>query len=76
MDPETGATLMGYDTAGNLAWSAAGLASTTVCDATGTVPATVARKASRTYDARNRVKTLSFPSPGLGNTTYSYTPMG
>ena len=25
VEPETGATLMGYDGAGNLAWSAAGL---------------------------------------------------
>ena len=74
-EPETGATLMGYDGAGNLAWSAAGLPAATACDPTGTTAAVVARKASRTYDARNRVKTLSFVG-GLGNTSSTYTPDG
>lgn len=72
-EPETGATVMGYDGAGNLAWSASGLATNTPCD--GTNSAVVARKASRTYDARNRVKTLSFPD-GVGNQVWTYTPDG
>ncbi|MCL6710601.1 hypothetical protein M8R20_26750 [Pseudomonas sp. R2.Fl] len=75
VEPETGATLMGYDGAGNLAWSAAGLPATTACEANGTSAAVLARKASRTYDARNRVKTLVFPD-GRGNTTNTYTPDG
>jgi len=75
VEPETGATLMGYDGAGNLAWSAAGLPATTACEANGTSAALLARKASRTYDARNRVKTLVFPD-GRGNTTNTYTPDG
>ncbi|WP_203321535.1 RHS repeat domain-containing protein [Pseudoxanthomonas beigongshangi] len=75
VEPETGATLMGYDGAGNLAWSAAGLPATTACEANGTSGPVVLRKASRTYDARNRVKTLVFPD-GRGNTTNTYTPDG
>ncbi|MCI4567113.1 RHS repeat-associated core domain-containing protein [Lysobacter sp. CFH 32150] len=67
---ETGTTAMGYDAAGNLAWSAAGLpwSNTTDCtiDTTG-------RRADRTYDARNRLKTLSFPD-GVGNQVWTYTP--
>ncbi|MDO5506129.1 MAG: RHS repeat-associated core domain-containing protein [Pseudoxanthomonas suwonensis] len=75
VEPETGATLMGYDAAGNLAWSAAGLPAGTACHATGNTTAINARKATRTYDARNRVTALNFPD-GLGNTTWSYTPDG
>jgi RHS repeat-associated protein len=75
VEPETGATLTGYDAAGNLSWSASGLPAATACDATGTSAAVVARKAARTYDARNRVKTLSFPN-GVGNQTWTYAPDG
>ncbi|MGS1078415.1 RHS repeat domain-containing protein [Pseudoxanthomonas beigongshangi] len=75
VEPETGATLMGYDGAGNLSWSAAGLPAATACEANGTGAAVVARKAARTYDTRNRVKTLVFPD-GRGNTTNTYTPDG
>jgi RHS repeat-associated protein len=74
-EPETNATLMGYDAAGNLAWSASGLPASTACDAEGDTAAILARKASRTYDARNRITSLSFPD-GLGNTTHAYTPDG
>lgn len=73
--PEVGATLSGYDGAGNLAWSAAGLPNTQACEADGTSSAVAARKASRVYDARNRLKTLSFPD-GQGNQSWSYTPDG
>src|SRR5690606_7219967 len=68
VEPETGATLYGYDNAGNLAWSAAGLASGQACSTTGGESAIVARKASRSYDARNRLATLTFPD-GNGNQT-------
>ncbi|WP_165967334.1 RHS repeat protein [Luteimonas aestuarii] len=74
LEPEIGATLMGYDGAGNLAWSAAGLSSTFGC-ADGFNAAVLARKVSRTYDARNRVASLTFPD-GLGNTAYTYTKDG
>jgi len=75
-EPETAAILMGYDDAGNLAWSAAGLAVGTACDPEGDTAAILARKASRTYDARNRVTSLTFPAEGLGNQVWSYTPDG
>lgn len=75
LEPETGATLTGYDGAGNLAWSAAGLPVGTACDPSGTTLAVRARKASRTFDARNRVKTLTFPD-GLGDQVWVYNPDG
>jgi hypothetical protein len=75
VEPETGATLMGYDAAGNLAWSASGLPASTACNATGGTAAILARKAARTYDARNRLESLRFPD-GRGNQDWSYTPDG
>ena len=52
VEPETGTTVMDYDPAGNVWWSAAGLASTVGCNRTD--PTIAARKVTRTYDARNR----------------------
>ncbi len=75
LEPETGATLVGYDNAGNLAWSAAGLPASTACNALGNTAAILARKAARSYDARNRLMTLSFPD-GRGDQAWSYTPDG
>jgi RHS repeat-associated protein len=75
VEPETGATLMGYDGAGNLTWSASGLPTSTACHSTGNTTAINARKAVRTYDARNRITALSFPD-GLGDTAHTYTPDG
>lgn len=73
-EPETGATVYGYDGAGNVAWSSAGLPYNTPCD--GNDAAVVARKVVRTYDTRNRVATLTFPGQGIGNQVLSYTPDG
>ncbi|RMH87368.1 RHS repeat protein, partial [Lysobacter pythonis] len=75
IEPETGATVMAYDAAGNLAWSAAGLdlPSPTACDRTDASIA--ARKSSRDYDARNRITGLWFPD-GRGNQSWQYTPDG
>ena len=72
IEPETASTLMVYDNAGNLAWTASGqdAPSTGSCD---TAP--VAERTTRSYDARNRVKALVFPD-NRGNTTYTYTPDG
>ena len=73
IEPETGATIMGYDNAGNLLWSAAGVnaPSTTSCDtATGY---NSGRRVDRTYDQRNRLMTLTFPDGGLGNQNWTYT---
>jgi len=75
VEPETGATLMGYDAAGNLGWSAAGLPAATACHATGLTTAIQPRRVARTYDARNRLMTLAFPD-GRGNQTWTYTADG
>lgn len=75
IEPETGATVMDYDGAGNLQWSAAGLplTSATSCD---TVAARDSgRKVAREYDARNRIKLLRFPD-GRGDQDWEYTPDG
>src|SRR5690606_33882377 len=74
-EPETGATLMGYDAAGNLAWSATGLPPGTACDLEGDTAAILARKAVRTYDARNRITALDF-ADGKADVDYTYTPAG
>ncbi len=75
IEPETGSTVMGYDAAGNLAWSAAGLdlPSTTSCDLAAAEAS--GRVVRRTYDARNRIATLRFPDRN-GDVDYQYTPDG
>lgn len=75
VEPETGATLVGYDGADNLAWSASGLPPATACEVAGTSPAVAARKVSRTYGPTNLLTGLSFPN-GQGNQVWSYTPDG
>jgi hypothetical protein len=75
MEPEAGSTVMQYDAADNLAWSAAGLSlpSTEACyHAQGQQSG---RRVNRTYDVRNRLTTLSFPD-GRGNQVWAYTPSG
>ena len=76
VEPETGATLFGYDLAGNLTWSAAGMPSGTACPTMYTTTAAIdLRKAARSYDTRNRLLTLAFPDSN-GNQTWTYTPDG
>ncbi|WP_249040906.1 RHS repeat domain-containing protein [Marilutibacter maris] len=72
-EPETGETFMGYDAAGNLAWSASGYRS--VAAACVNADAVAARRADRNYDQRNRIISLSFPD-GRGDTTHTYWPDG
>ena len=74
VEPESRSTVVAYDGAGNVSWSASGqnYPSTAACD-TGSILA--AQKVGRTYDARNRLKTLVFPD-GMGNQTWTYTPDG
>jgi RHS repeat-associated protein len=74
IEPETGATVTGYDAANNPVWSASGLtggnyASTADCSFASAN--TSGRVVNRTYDARNRISTLSFPD-GLGNQFWAY----
>lgn len=73
VEPETGATLMDYDAAGNLTGSATGLDLGTAsgCD----VGAATARKVVREYDARNRLTRLSFPDLN-GDQEWRYTADG
>ncbi|WP_043689969.1 RHS repeat protein [Luteimonas huabeiensis] len=73
VEPETGATIMAYDEAGNLVWSKSGATQTGAACNTGDVP--VAERTVRSYDARNRVLSLAFPD-NLGNTVYGYYPDG
>jgi RHS repeat-associated protein len=76
IEPETGATVLGYDDAGNLTHTASGLAGyvdTNYCNhaeawASG-------RAVVRTFDARNRMQSLSFPD-GRGNQLFTYWPDG
>lgn len=74
IEPETSATVVDYDGAGNVAWSASGLPyfNTAMCNR-DSVSATV--KAARAYDARNRLTNLTF-ADGRGNQSWTYTPDG
>ncbi|WP_176943766.1 RHS repeat-associated core domain-containing protein [Pseudoxanthomonas sp. CF125] len=76
IEPETGATVMDYDGAGNLKWSASGhidLLSPTDCN--NAEGYWWGRRVDRSYDARNRLTTLAFPD-GRGNQSWAYTPDG
>lgn len=74
LEPETGATVMDYDAAGNLAWSASGQSytATTSCN---TADVAAGAKVGRSYDARNRLAALAFPD-GVGNQSFVYTADG
>lgn len=73
IEDESRATVMHYDGVGNLDWSAGGLGLASTTDCQYTDPSIAARKVTRSYDARNRLKTLNFPD-SEGNQLWSYTP--
>lgn len=74
MEPESGATVVGYDAVGNVVWSASGLALLgPQCDSD--VGHASASRADRTYDSMNRLLTLRF-SDGQGDQDWSYWPGG
>jgi YD repeat-containing protein len=71
IEPETGATVQDYDLANNVSWRATGLSLTSpaTCETTS-VAAT--KKASFTYDARNRLKDTTFGDGSFAiNRTYT-----
>ena len=71
-DPESGSTMMNYDDAGNLAWSASGIASnSTGCDLF--TAANSGRAAYREYDERNRLTRLNFHTGDMGDQVWTYT---
>src|SRR5690606_32313260 len=74
IEPETAATVMGYDAAGNLIWSASGqpLPDPASCNAED-VP--FEARVLRSYDVRNRLESLSFPD-GREDQDWFYTPDG
>ncbi|MDW2981379.1 MAG: hypothetical protein WBG81_09410 [Rhodanobacter sp.] len=72
-EPESGSTVMAYDGANNLAWSADGLAITGA--GCGQEQVAAGAKTTRTYDAMNRVKTV-LPPAGTQSTSYGYDAVG
>jgi YD repeat-containing protein len=76
-EPETGSTIMDYDEAGNLAWTASGVA-VSLSDPGSDCARAQAPPASRTtmvYDAMNRVTDIVYPG-GTAATKLWYTPTG
>lgn len=74
-EPETGATLMGYDGAGNITWTSSGLDNGVGCHSTGQVVGIQESRVARAYDSRNRLKSLVFPD-GNGDQSWRYTASG
>lgn len=74
IEPESGSTVMAYDNAGNLSWSASGqaLPAINTCE---TESVASHQKVSRSYDVRNRLTSLAFPD-GNGSQSWTYTADG
>lgn len=73
IEPESGATLVDYDGAGNLIWRAAGASLTALTCDRFNAPAD--RKISHTYDLRNRLLSSTY-SDSSQNISRQYTPDG
>ncbi|WP_161961561.1 MULTISPECIES: RHS repeat domain-containing protein [Xanthomonas] len=75
IEPETGATVVDYDAAGNISWTASGLSlpDAQTCNREEAVAS--GRVVLRTYDVRNRLSWLSFPDKN-GDQRWTYTPDG
>ena len=74
IEPETGASVMGYDAAGNLAWQVSGLPVSSfnaTNDCQHVAAAGTGLAVGRTYDNRNRLTHLTFPD-GKGNQIWTY----
>ena len=74
IEPETGASVMGYDAAGNLAWQVSGLSTTSfssTSDCQYVAAFGTGLAVERSYDARNRLTQLTFPD-GKGDQIWTY----
>jgi RHS repeat-associated protein len=67
IEPETGATIVDYDQAGNVAWTAEGSSLTSLACDRASVPAS--ERVARTYDARNRLTLVNYPDATSDTTT-------
>ncbi|MBO9748786.1 hypothetical protein J7431_16420 [Xanthomonas phaseoli pv. dieffenbachiae] len=61
IEPETGATVIGYDSVGNLSWSATGLNLPDAGSCDRDAAYSSGRRVDRGYDALGRMTTLKFP---------------
>ena len=61
IEPETGATVVGYDVAGNVAWTASGLALPSTTDCNLTEAAASGRRIDFGHDTRNRLISVRSP---------------
>lgn len=75
IEPETGATVMDYDAAGNVTWSANGLALPDTASCNRDAAYGSGRRINRTYDVRNRISFMQMPD-NRGNQSWQYTPDG
>lgn len=75
IEPETGATVTDYDGEGNVVWTASGVDLPATDSCNRSEAAVSGHVVLRTYDARNRLKTLTFPD-GRGDQNWEYTPDG
>ena len=76
IEPETGATVLGYDDAGNLTHSASGVTGYGDLNQCNHAEAWASgRTVVRTFNNMNRLTSLAFPD-GLGNQSWAYTPDG
>ncbi|MEN5118216.1 hypothetical protein ABE488_12930 [Luteimonas sp. TWI662] len=74
IDPESGVTVTDYDGVGNVLWSKSGVEDVDPSSC-GLESIPAAQRITRTYDSRNRLRTLSFPD-GRGNQAWTYTKDG
>lgn len=75
IEPETGATVMDYDAAGNLAWTASGLSLPSTTDCNFNEAWNSGRRTDRGYNNRNRLSSLAL-ADGRGNQQWQYTADG
>ncbi len=74
IDPESGASMQGYDASGNVEWTATGINAPSTIDCQyGN--ASAAQRSVRTHNDRNRLEFINHPD-GTPDTSFSYHPNG